>query len=163
MYLLIVRRVDLVGDDVAVGVHEPQLAVVVLPAAVGPDQAQEQRREVAERLDLFLVRVDEPLEDAEGGQGRLPGFGQPGLQLLPVLDGERLADAAGHGPGRMNLLAAERLDDLLAELPQANAAAGQLGMRLDQAEDVARRRVVVPAEQQVGAATGERSSGRATG
>ena len=36
----------------------------------------------------------------------------------------RLADAAWDRPRRMDLLAAEPLDDFLAELPQPNAAAG---------------------------------------
>ena len=59
----------------------------------------------------------------------------------------------------MDLLAAQRFDDLLAELPQADAAAGQLGLGRDQAEDVALRRVAVPAEQQVGGAEVEEAQG----
>ena len=52
--------------------------------------------------------------------------------------GQRLADSAGHHPRRVNSLAAQPLDDLLAELAQADAVARQLGILLDHAEDVRR-------------------------
>ena len=49
----------------------------------------------------------------------------------------------------MDFLAAEDLDDFLAELAQADAGAGEVGVGGDQAEDVALRRRGVPAEQEV--------------
>ena len=69
---------------------------------------------------------------------------------VPVGLGERLADAAGDDPRRMDALAAEPLDDALAELAQADAVAGELGVLLRNAEDVAGGRIGVHAEQQVG-------------
>ena len=49
----------------------------------------------------------------------------------------------------MDLLAAEDLDDFLAELAQADAGAGEVGVGGDQAEDVALRLGRVPAEQEI--------------
>ena len=60
--------------------------------------------------------------------------------------------AARHAPGRVNLLPAERGDDLLAELAKPDPAARQLGLRGDQAEHVALRRIALQAEKQVGRA-----------
>ena len=49
----------------------------------------------------------------------------------------------------MDALAAEQLDDLLAELAQTDAIACDLGMRLHQPEDVPPDRLCVHAEQQI--------------
>jgi hypothetical protein len=49
----------------------------------------------------------------------------------------------------MDALAGQPLDDLLAELAQADAVFGHGGVGLDHAEDVARGRVGIHAEQQV--------------
>ena len=78
--------------------------------------------------------------------------GMPAQDRSRLSAGERLADAARHRPRPDGSLAAERFDDLLAELPQADAVARQLRVGLHQAEDVALRRVGVHAEQQVGRA-----------
>ena len=59
---------------------------------------------------------------------------------------QRLADAARHDPGRVDALAAETLDDLLAELAQRDAVARQVGSGLGNAHDVAPGRVGVEAE-----------------
>src|SRR5262249_41623146 len=117
-------RVDL-RDLFALGVHEQQSAAVMLPAAVLAAQAEKQRREVAEDLRLFLVLVQQRLEQRQRILRRLPSFGDARQQAVALLDGQRLADAAGHRPGRVDLAPSQRLDDLLAELPQADATAGQ--------------------------------------
>ena len=51
--------------------------------------------------------------------------GIAGQDPVAVSRRQRLADAAGHDPCRMDALAAEPLDDLLAELAQADAVARQ--------------------------------------
>ena len=76
--------------------------------------------------------------------------GSSAQYAVDVLRGQRTVDAAGYDPGGVNPLAAEHFDDLLADLAQANAVAGQLRMRLGHAEDVALRRVGIHAEQQIG-------------
>ena len=52
----------------------------------------------------------------------------------------------------MDFLATQKLDDLLAELPQANAPTRQVGVGGDQAEDVPRGRIAIHAQEQVGPA-----------
>ena len=52
----------------------------------------------------------------------------------------------------MHAAPAQQADDLLAELAQADAAAGDAGVLLDQAGDVALERVAFHAHQQVGGA-----------
>ena len=79
------------------------------------------------------------------------------------LPGEPAAHAAGDRPGRVDLLAAEHLDDLLAELAQPDAGAGQVRVRLDDADDVALRDRRVPADQEVGGAEVEEAQGVALG
>ncbi len=83
--------------------------------------------------------------DLRGGER----FGQPRADFGAALLAQRAAHAARNGPRRMNFFAAEHLDDLLAELAQADAGAGQLRVRRDQAENIALRRGRVPAEQKI--------------
>ena len=49
-----------------------------------------------------------------------------GQDPVARLGRERRVDAAGHDPGGMDALAAEPLDDLLAEPADADAVAGEL-------------------------------------
>jgi hypothetical protein len=49
----------------------------------------------------------------------------------------------------MDFLAAENLNDLLAELAQPDAGAGQVRVRGDQAENISLLRRRVPAEQEI--------------
>ena len=59
MYSLVDDGIDLVGDDLAVGVDESELAVVVLPVPVLGDQAHEQRGEVAEADGLLVELIED--------------------------------------------------------------------------------------------------------
>ena len=125
----------------------------------GVDQAHEQGGEIAEDLDLALVRVEGLLEQVERDLGGGEGFGQPGADAVAAFLGQRAAHAAGHGPGGMDLLAAEDLDDFLAELAQADAGAGEVGIGGDQAEDVALGLGGIPAEQEIRRAEVEEAQG----
>ena len=139
-------------DDVAFRVLDAEAAVVVLPGAVGSHQPHVEGGEVAERLGLLAELVVDRLVqgDRRGGGGLC--LGEPRADSFTAFLGEGLAHAAGDRPRRMDLPAAQQFDDLLAELPQADARAGQVGVGGDHAEDVPRGRVAVHAEEQVGGA-----------
>ena len=62
---------------------------------------------------------------------------------------QRRVDAAGHDPRRVDALAGHQLDGLLAELAQTDAAPREVRVGGEHADEVARRRVAVHAEQQV--------------
>ena len=110
------------------------------------------RREVARRCgsprgtvsSSCLVRDSVRLGDAPAPRGCRPRISSRASRR------QRLVDAAGHHPRRVDALAGQPLDDLLAELPQPDAVARELRVGRDHAEDVARGRVGVHAEQQVG-------------
>ena len=57
--LLVARGIDLVGDDLAAGVDEAELAIVMLPGPVLGDQAHEQRGEVAEADGLLVELIED--------------------------------------------------------------------------------------------------------
>ena len=109
------------------------------------------------RLWVSRVFLNRSKRDFGGGVG----FGQPGADAGAAFLGERAADAAGHGPGGMDFLAAEDLDDFLAELAEADAGAGEVGVGGDEAEDVALGRRGVPAEEEVRRAEVEEAQGMA--
>ncbi len=69
---------------------------------------------------------------------------------VAVFLSQRLAHATGHDPRGMNALASEPLDDLLAELAQADAVERQLRIFLGDSEDIALRRIGVHAQKQIG-------------
>ena len=71
--------------------------------------------------------IEDGLEAAERELGGLERLRQAGANRVAALAGQAGANAAGHRPGRMDLLAAQELDDLLAELPQANAPGAKSG------------------------------------
>ncbi len=129
--------------------------------AVGRHQSHEQAGEVAVGRRL-RSRTGRSYPSA----GRTPTpamskrLGQPALDLVAVFGGQRVAHAAGHCPGRMHALAAQQPDHLLAELAQADAAAGHAGVRLDQAHDVALWRDRNPCPAADRARSGGRSSTR---
>ena len=124
----------------------------MLPAPFLGDQGHEQRGEVAEADGLFMELIEDGLEAAQRELGGLERFGQAGADVIAALAGQAGADAARHRPGRMNFLATQELDDLLAELPQANAPTREVGVGGDQAEDVPRGRIAIHAQDQVGPA-----------
>ena len=76
---------------------------------------------------------------------------------------KQAADAAGHRPGGVDLLAAQELDDLLAELPQANAPRANSGSAAIRPKMFRCGRVAVQAQEQVGRAQVEEATARATG
>jgi hypothetical protein len=135
--------VEAVGDD----------------GAVLGDQVQEQRREIAECGDLLAVLVEHRLEQSQGVLGCRAGLGCKAAHLVPLLHGQGAADAAGGRPRRVDALAAERRDDLLAERPQPNAAARQVGVGPGQAEDVPGLGRALEAEHPVGRAEVEDAQG----
>ena len=72
---------------------------------------------------------------------------------------QRLQHAARRGPGRMDALAAQDFDNALPELPQPDAAAREVRLHLQQAEDVALGRVRIEAQQQIGRGQMEEAQG----
>ena len=66
---------------------EAELAAVMLPPALGRDQAHEQGREVAENLDLAPVRLHDFFPDIQRDIRRGVGFRQPGLDLGAAFGG----------------------------------------------------------------------------
>src|SRR5208283_4073330 len=157
--VLVAGGIDLVGDHAAGAVGEPQLAAVVLPASVRRHEPHEKGREVAEDERLLLVGLEHRQGEAEGELGRGVGLRQPVADPVAPRLRQRLAHAAGGGPGGVDLLAAERLDYLLAELAQPDRGPGQRRVGADQAEDVALRRRGVPAEDEVGRGEVEEAQG----
>lgn len=145
----VVLWIQLVGDDAAAAIHETQFAAVMFPSAVRIHQPHEQRREIAEDLDLAAVCLERDLEEVKRRLHRRVSLGQPPQNAFAILRVQRTANPAGHGPSRMDFLAAEKLDDLLAELPQADAGAGQFLVLADKAEDIALRLRGVPAQQEI--------------
>ncbi len=85
--------------------------------------------------------------------------GSPARIRSRVSGRQRRVDAAGHDPGGVDPLAAEPLDDLLAEAAEPDAVAGQLRVGLGDAEDVALGGIGVEAEQQVGRGQVEEAEG----
>src|SRR5271157_6307957 len=128
------------------------MTVVMLPVPFPGDQGHEQRGEVAEVDGLFMELIEDGLEAAERELGGLERFGQAGADVLAAVAGQGGADAARYRPGRMNFLATQELDDLLAELPQTNAPPREVGVGGNQAEDVPPGRIAIHAQEQVGPA-----------
>ena len=162
------------GQDAAIGSHDAQAAacglclphivaaIQMLPAAPGAHQGHEQAGEVAEAVHFGLQwSVEESLEplQCQGGGGH--GLRQVLENLVAVLQAEGAAHPARHGPGAVDLAPGQALDDPLAELPQADAGAGQLGLSRHQAEHIAPRWIAVPAQQEVGAAQVKEGEGMA--
>src|ERR1035441_5626187 len=133
----------------------------MFPGAVRFHQAHEERWEVAKDLDLLLMGVHRLLEEVEGDLRRGVGFRQPGANAGAAFLGQWAADAAGHSPRGMDLLAAEHRNDFLAELAQPNAGAGQLGIGGNQPEDVPLGLRRVPAEQKIRSAQVKEAQGMA--
>ena len=137
------------GQHGAVVADHPQGAVVVLDGAVGADQAHERRREGAEPGRLLLVAPHlrgVPVQRPPGGG---QGLGQAGQDLVAGLSGQGRRHAPGHHPGRVDALAPDRLDHLLAEAAQPDPVAGQLRVGPQHPEQVPAGRLGVEAEQQI--------------
>ena len=134
---------------------------MVFPRAVRLDQPHEQGREVAKDLDFLLMGIEHLFPKVKGRLRGGVGLGQPGADARAAFLSQRAADAAGHCPGRMNLLPAEHLDDFLAELAEPDAGAGQVGVGGNQPEHIALGWRRVPAEQEIGRAQVKEAQGMA--
>src|SRR5687767_6453101 len=145
----VARWVESIRYDLAVAVHEPNGAIIVLPRAVGCDQAHKEGREITEDTGLFLELLQQTFETTERIQCRRAHLGHAAADVIAAVGSERCAYAARHGPGWVDLAPTQELDHLLAELAQPNAVAGQLWLSREQAEYVARCRLALHAEQQV--------------
>jgi len=80
---------------------------------------------IAEDVRLLLEGREHALEPAQRIQDGGAGLGDAAADLGVRFLGQRGSDAAGDGPGRVDLLPAQVGDDLLAELAEADAGAGQ--------------------------------------
>ena len=83
------------------------------------------------------------------------GFGG----LLAGVRFQRGVDATRHRPRGVDAFLGESLDDLLAELAQRDSVTQRLGVLLEEAADVALRRVVVHPEEEVGGREVEEGEG----
>ena len=125
----------------------------MLPAAIGAHQAHEQRGEAAERAGLRRQwPIQQTLEALQGRKGGGEGFRQLGADGVAIGRIQGGAHPSRHRPGGMDLAASQPFDQVLAELAQADAAAGQLRVGGNQAEDVALGGIAIPAQQEIGAA-----------
>ena len=142
--------IDLVEEDLAVGVPGAQHAVVEVEAAVGRDHAHEARAEGAEVVVERGVLLVQLLDDAH--RVAAPGDHLVGVleQVLALVDGQRTIDATRHRARAVHALAGSQADDLLAVLAQQDAFLGDVGVFLRHADDVAPTDLGVEAEQQVG-------------
>ena len=122
--------------------------------AVLAHQAHVVGRERREAVDQRRVIRLQRLEDREPLLGPLHHpigveVGRAHQQRVALLHGQVLVDAARNGAGAMDPLACRDADDLLAELPHQHGLARDLRKRLDDADDVAVRRVRLHPEQQI--------------
>ena len=134
------------------GIAEAQIAVVQLQRAVGLDEAHVIGIEAGKVLDLREVCLVVALEQVERELRVAERLGQALENFVALRGGERLVYAAGHREIRVNLTAGDELDEFLAELAQPHALDGNVGLLLDEANDVADGRVGIEPEQQVGRA-----------
>ena len=161
--LEIIGGIEPVRDDVASGINDSNATVVESEATVFLDDAQEERGKSAKAGDFFAEAFGDAFKPLQRALGDREHLGDTGEDGVAVQLGQRLAHSPRHDPRGMNSLSAQPLDDLLAELAQANAVAGQFGLFLEYAEDVGARRIGVHAKQQVGRREIERNSGHAIG
>ena len=147
--IVILRGIEIVGDNVAGGVDDAQLAVVESEAIIFFHDAHEHRGKVAEGRDFFAETLHGALEPFEGALGDGERVGDSPENGVAVRLGERLADASGNDPRGMNTLSAQLLDDFLSKLAQTDAVKRQGRVLLCDAEDIALGRIGIHAEEQV--------------
>ena len=133
----------------AVCVHDTKPAVVVVDVAVPIHQTHEGGAEVPE-LCRFLFPADHlGLVPGQGPFDDRDRLGDARQDAVARFRRHRLGDAARHDPGRVDPLAAEPLDDLLAEAAEGDAVQRELRVLARQADDIANGRIRVEAEQKV--------------
>src|SRR4051794_24317926 len=111
----VVGAVEMVGEDVAASVDEAQLAVVKFEAAIVAHQAHEHGGKVGEGADLLTESLHFGFEPIERALRDGDYFGKLLENAVAIFRSERLGDAAGHDPGRMDAFAGQPFDELLAE------------------------------------------------
>ena len=161
---LVVGTVVLVIEEgAALGVAGAQAAMVELEGPLGPGEAQGVGIDGAEAVVVVGVAEEDALHELHGGLGPGDHLVAVGAQVVALLGGQGLVDAAGDGAGAVDALAGGDADDLLAVLAQQHPLLGDLGIVLDDADDVAVADGVIEAEEQVRRGRGGRSAGRGTG
>src|SRR5271165_7485141 len=86
-------------------------------------ETHEEAWEIAECPYLLAEFFQDALEPRQCALADGEGIRDHLQHLVALLHGEGRAHATGHRPCGMDALAAEHLDDLLAEFPQRNAVA----------------------------------------
>ncbi len=136
----------------AFGVHDAQPAFVEGQAAIVLRQRHEHGREVGEDANLFAEVFQLALEPDEGAHGNLLRFGNHLENGVAIFRLERMADAAGNDPCRMDTLAAKNADNFLSELAQLDAVIRKLRRMFGDAKQVSARRVRIHPEKKIGRA-----------
>ncbi len=77
------------------------------------------------------------------------GLGKHGQDFIAVSGRERLGDAAGDDPAGVDALAAEQLNDVLAEAAQTDAGAAQFGLGGQDAKDIAQLGIGLHAQKKI--------------
>ena len=126
-----------------------QATMVELEGAVRGSQAQGVGIDGAEAVVVVGIAQEDPLHELHRRFG--PGDHRVAVsqQIVALLGGEGLVDAAGDGAGAVDALAGGDADDLLTVLAQQHPLFGDVGMVLDDADEVAVGDGVIEAEQQV--------------
>ena len=130
-------------DDVLVVVDDLQLAVVVVHVSVGVDETHVERGHIRETVDvaaMLLVKVVEEfqtqlrvLDHLIDRQQSISAAKEP----IDVGGGQALVHATGHGRDAVHPFAEDRHEHFLTPLAQPHYSLDQLGIRLDQSENIA--------------------------
>ena len=110
-------------------------------------------------LDFGRERIEDAFQAAERHVHGRERFGNPAADLVARGRVHGREHAAGNAPRRVNAFAADQLDDALPELAQADAAARELEIVFEQAEEIAFLGRGIHAEQQVGRREVEETQG----
>src|SRR5581483_2095326 len=109
--------IEIFGDSFSRLVDDPQRAIVERKASVFFDETHKERGEVAKCLYLIAESRGCFLQPRKTARRDGHCLGNRCKNCIAILYAQRLADAAGYYPGRMNALASQAFDDLLAEFP----------------------------------------------
>ena len=139
----------MVEDFAAIRVAGTQAAMVELEGPIRPHQAERSWHHRAEAVVVVGVAEEDALHELHGGLGPGDHLVAIGAQVIALLGGQGLVDAAGDGAGAVDALAGGDADDLLAVLAQQHPLLGDLGIVLDDADDVAVADGVIEAKEQV--------------
>src|SRR5262249_48081427 len=83
--VLVVDRVEMIGEGLSLAIDQANQAAVVLPAAIRAHKAHKQSGKVAKALHFVPVVVQEPLEPAQGALGHGASLGKALADLLTSL------------------------------------------------------------------------------